>query len=257
MTRRLWAVRSIVAFLAIAGSARGQAGSSASARLTGTVLDTAQMPMAGVVVELLGVAQTRSDSAGLFRFTGVPAGAVILHVARIGYRPIVKTLHLAPGDSIDLDVTLGRSAQQLAPIVVREDSTPTRLADPTGFERRRRTAIGGHFMTEAEITKSGLWETSALLRNFPGLSVDFQGVVHVERGANTIAGFPCGGVAVFVDGVAIPSEARASNKTTGFSVDEIATSSIRGIEFYSGPASTPAELRSSRTVCGTVAIWTK
>lgn len=251
-------VAPIVVVLAIAGSARGQARSPALAKVTGTVLDTAQLPMAGVIVELLGVAQTRSDSGGLFRFNAVPAGGIILHVARTGYRPIVKTLQLAPGDSMDLDVTLGRSAQQLAPIVVRENSVPSRLMDPTGFERRSRNAIGGHFMTEAEITKSGLWQTSALLRNFPGLNVDASGIVSVERGAYTIQGTPCDGVVVFIDGIATPVEPRPDTGTrTGFNINEIPPSIIHGIEFYSGPASTPAELRSSRTVCGTVAIWTK
>jgi hypothetical protein len=33
--------------------------------------------------------------------------------------------------------------------------------------------------------------------------------------------------------------------------------SIKGIELYRGPATTPPELRSPKTVCGTLAIWTR
>jgi len=33
--------------------------------------------------------------------------------------------------------------------------------------------------------------------------------------------------------------------------------SIRGIELYRDPGTTPPELRSDKTNCGTLAIWTK
>jgi outer membrane cobalamin receptor len=54
---------------------------------------------------------------------------------------------------------------------------------------------------------------------------------------------------VFVDGVAM--------RPGAFSVNDISIASIRGIEIYRGPATTRMQLRSSKTACGTVAIWTK
>jgi protocatechuate 3,4-dioxygenase beta subunit len=53
-------VAPILAIAAMTRSARGQAASPLPAMLTGTVLDMAQMPMAGAVVELLGLTQTHS-----------------------------------------------------------------------------------------------------------------------------------------------------------------------------------------------------
>jgi hypothetical protein len=57
----------------------------------------------------------------------------------------------------------------------------------------------------------------------------------------------CVGAQVFVDGVMMPQP---------FDVNTVSPQSIRGIELYRGPATTPAELRSTKTVCGTLAIWT-
>jgi hypothetical protein len=42
-----------------------------------------------------------------------------------------------------------------------------------------------------------------------------------------------------------------------FNINTVPPMDIRGIEIYSGPATTPTRLRSPKTVCGTVAIWTK
>lgn len=214
------------------------------------------MPIVGAIVELLGLGEAPSDSGGVFRFVGLPAGSVVLHVRKIGFRPVMKVIRLAVADSIDLDVTLGPTTYELTPIIVRERSSLTPLSDPTGFERRRRNSAGGHFITEDEIARSHFVESAQIFRAIPGLSVDRKGGIIVERGATTFIGTPCGNPAlkagalstvVFVDGVAMP----------GLSVNEIPISSIKGIEVYSGPATTPPELRSSRTVCGTVVIWTK
>jgi outer membrane receptor for ferrienterochelin and colicin len=163
---------------------------------------------------------------------------------------------LAIADSIDLDVTLRPATYQLATVIVREDSNVTRLSDPTGFERRRKNGMG-HYISADEIAQRQFSQTSQLLRSLPGISVNDRGVVTIERGPNTFIGTSCESVVVLVDGIAIPAEKKAWNKETGFNVNEIPIAFIRGIEVYSGPATIPAELRSSRSVCGTVAIWTR
>jgi hypothetical protein len=237
-------------------------GTSRPLTLTGTVLDTAQLPVSEANVELLGLGRAQSDAAGLFRFSAVPGGGpILLHVTRIGFQPLLKVIRLPDADSVDIDVTLRPSITRLAPVVVREDSTITPLSDPTGFDRRRRNSGGGHFITDADIERSRSSSTSQILRTVPGVSVNTRGEVVVERGAMTLKGPPCNTAIVFVDGVAIPTEKKAFTSEfdddTGFSVDQVPIQFIRGIEVYAGPAATPVELRSSRTVCGTVAIWTK
>lgn len=256
--RALFLATAVIALPNFVARLSGQASPAGVARLTGTVLDTAQMPISGAVVELLGLGQTRTDSGGTFRFVGLPAGSVILHVARIGLQPLMRVIGLAAGDSVDLDVTLRPAAYQLPTVVVHEDSSsPTRL-DPTGFERRRQNGMG-RYITAGEIAQRHFAETSQLLRTLPGISINDRGVVTIQRGVNTLStsiGMSCESVVVLVDGVAIPGEKSAFNKETGSNINTIPTQFIRGIEVYSGPATTPMELRSSRSICGTVAIWT-
>jgi hypothetical protein len=57
----------------------------------------------------------------------------------------------------------------------------------------------------------------------------------------------CIGARVFVDGAAMPQP---------FNINSVAIQEIRGIEIYAGPATTPPELRSVKSICGTIAIWT-
>ena len=73
------AVLPIIALMAVTQTSRGQASSPDLGKLTGTVLDTAQMPIVGAIVELLGLGAAPNDSGGVFRFVGLPAGSVVAH----------------------------------------------------------------------------------------------------------------------------------------------------------------------------------
>jgi hypothetical protein len=256
--RRVLVACAAIAVTTVTTRAPGQANTLGSARLTGTVLDTAQLPLTGAVVELVGFGQTRTNSTGLFRFAGVPAGSVILQVAKIGLQPVIRVIDLAAGDSVDLDVTLGPAAYQLATVVVYRDSSYI-MPDATGFDRRRRNGMG-HFITADEIAKRHVLETSELLRTLPGISINGRGQVKSLRGVNTFIGTSCQdeGVVVLIDGVAMAGDHNPLKPTeTGFDINTIPPGVIRGIEVYLGPATTPQELVTARSaVCGTVAIWT-
>jgi len=89
------------------------------------------------------------------------------------------------------------------------------------------------------------------------VQVDTGGIIVIKRGEISLRDiygpegdqfFHCIGAQVIVNGVEMPQP---------FNINLVAPSDIRGIEIYSGPASTPTRLRSPKTVCGTVAIWTK
>ncbi len=250
-TRLLFAAFTL---LTAAGRLGGQTPPPGSAKVTGTVLDTTQLPLAGAVVELLGFGQTRTNSGGLFRFTSVPSGSVILHVAKIGFQPVMKVIALAAADSVDLDVTLRPGVNQLATVVIHRDSSYI-MPDPTGFDRRRRNGMG-HYITADEIARRHAAETSQLLSGVPGISVN-GGVVSTLRGVNTIGGSSCGGVVVLVDGVPMAGDRNPFNHgEAGFDVNTIPPAFIRAIEVYAGPATTPVEL-GTPSVCGLVAIWTR
>ena len=255
--RRVLAFCAAAAVVSVTTRAWGQVNTPSSARVTGTVLDTAQRPLAGAVVELIGFGQTRTNASGLFRFAAVPAGTAVLHVAKIGLRPVTGVMDLAAGDSVDLDVTLGLAAQELPTVVVYDSSDIA--PDLTGFDRRRRNGMG-HYITADDVAQSHATETAELLRTLPGLSINARGQVRSLRGKNNFIGTSCPdeGVVVLIDGVVMAADHNALTSTeTGFDINTIPPAVIRGIEVYLSPATTPQELVTSRSsVCGTIAIWT-
>ena len=120
-------------------------------------------------------------------------------------------------------------------------------------------------MTEEQIERRRAISTEQLFLAVPNVRVDTGGIVLIARGDISFrrtlfpnySKFPdpasdqfldCVGVQVFVDGVVMPQP---------FDVRSISPKIIRGIELYRGPATTPLELRTPKTVCGTLAIWTR
>jgi len=233
----------------------------AAAEISGRVLANDGTAVGGVTVSLFGVSDVETDSSGVFRFASLPPGTYFLRATRIGAKPVLKNITIAAGERVRVEVTLNPIAHQLTAIVVRADSTPTALSDPTGFERRRRTEHGV-FMTEEQIERRSAIRTEQLFLAIPSVQVDTGGIVLINRGVISYKellyggrGGPfgdqfvdCIGVQVFVDGVAMPQP---------FDVNTMSPKSIKAIELYRGPATTPLELRSPKTVCGTLAIWTR
>lgn len=231
-----------------------------SAVIVGVVLDQNKAPVSGAIVDVLSVGRVRTDSTGAFRFAPVPFGTLIVRATKIGFQPAMKMVTLADSGELRLDITMFATTQQLPAVVVREDSSASLVADPTGFDERRRGRLGGgHFILAEEIADRHLTDTEQLFHGIPTVQVDTGGIIVVKRGeislrdiylsGKDVSQFKmCIGAQVLVDGVAMPQP---------FNINNVPMSRIRGIEIYSGPATTPMPLRSPKTVCGTVAIWTK
>jgi hypothetical protein len=228
--------------------------------VAGVVLDQNKSPLVGVTVEVLSVGRVLTDSTGAFRFAPVPSGALIVRATMIGRRPTMKMVTVAPGSELRLDIEMSPTTQQLPTVVVREDSSTSRLSDPTGFDERRKSGVGGgHYILADEIAEKHITETEQLFHGIPTVQVDTGGIIVIKRGEISLRDIylggkdlnqfkTCIGAQVMVNGVAMPQP---------FNINTISPFEIRGIEVYSGPATTPMPLRSPKTVCGTVAIWIK
>jgi len=230
------------------------------AEISGRVLANNGAAVGGVTVSLLGVIDAETDTAGSFRFASLSPGTYFLRATRIGATPVLKNITVAANERVRVEVTLNSVAHQLTAIVVRADSAATAVSDPTGFQRRLRTEHGV-FMTAEQIEQRRAMSTEQLFLAVPNVKVDTGGIVLIDRGEISLRRFlflhtvkfgdqfiDCVGVQVFVDGVMMPQP---------FDVRTIPPQNIRGIELYRGPATTPLELRSAKTVCGTLAIWTR
>lgn len=234
------------------------AGAQQPAWITERVIGPDSAPVLGARVELLSVGEQRTDSAGTVRFAGLPVGTFMLRTTMIGYRPVLTMATALSGEGVAVTVRLVRVAEQLAPVVVRADSSSTRL-DPTGFDERRRHANGGHYIVAQDIERTFNTQTEQLFHGIPAVQMDTGGIVVIKRGEMSLRDIylshkdvdqfhMCIGAQVIVNGAMMPQP---------FNINEIPIHSIRGIEIYIGPATTPSALRSPKTVCGTVAVWTK
>lgn len=237
-----------------------QSSAGAPAEIHGRVVGTDGAAVDRVTVSLLGVSDVVTDSSGIFRFVSLSPGTYFLRATRLGNAPVLKNITVAAADRVRVDITLNPLVHQLTAVVVRADSAVTGVSDPTGFERRRRMEHGV-FMTGEEIEQRRAARTEQLFLALPSVRVDTAGIVLIARGEMSLREYlpknqslfgaqfdDCVGVQVFVDGVMMPQP---------FDVNTVPPQRIASIELYRGPATTPLELRSPKTVCGTLAIWTR
>ncbi|MGE5100845.1 MAG: carboxypeptidase regulatory-like domain-containing protein [Deltaproteobacteria bacterium] len=259
--RQAWRIARVAAYLAIISriATAQQIGPNDSTVIAGKVVrgETA-MPLVGAIVDVMGLGTMRTDSTGAFRFVGAPPGTMMVRATAIGFRPSLKMISLRAGETMRLTIALEVAAQELARVTVREDSslTPSVRSDPTGFEARRRNQTGGLYIVAADIEKKHVVETEQVFHGIPSMYVDTGGIVVVNRGVNSTRDlekkgdqfYHCIGAQVFIDGTPMPQP---------FNINQVALDRIRAIEVYRGPANTPSTLRSTRTNCGTIAIWTK
>lgn len=218
---------------------------SSLAAVAGYVIDAIGQPVPGAEVLVLGTTlSTKSDANGSFRLDGVRAGAQVVRVRRLGFRPVTATLQVAAHQVNDFDVALEPIPHVLAGVVVQAEN-----GDMIGQLERfaRHKQIGqGYFIGPEEVERRHALSTVDLFRDLPGTRRLPSGAIVLTRGAPTER---CGWTPVlFVDGV------RLGERST---VNDIPPSTIAAIEFYPGDAGVPADLRVSDAACAVIAIWTK
>jgi hypothetical protein len=135
---------------------------------------------------------------------------------------------------------------------VKAESTEWLMNSLSGFDERRRHATAGVYLSAADIERKHQIDAEDIFRGIPFMMVDTGGIVVIKRAEISFLDYhpkpACAGAQVILDGVQMPQP---------FDIRQIEPSRISGIEVYYGPATTPSLLRTSHTICGTIAIWTK
>jgi len=211
-------------------------GATGTARLYGTVRDPNGNPVAGAQVKLLGtVASMRSDDKGAYAFNDLPAGTQELEVRQFGFGIARGPVDLRNNQRTRLDVQLEKVASLTAVNVVA-----SRTSQYPEFEARRKEAIGGRFLDEAQIRKLNLNTVTDYVNVLPGFRA-----VHERWGATrffSIRDPDCQPV-VLVDDQPIAS------------LTDLPTPTMLGaLEVYTTTAGAPP---SHRSPCGTLIFWTK
>lgn len=239
-------------------SARRRAGPSAAAgavargtaRLTGTVRDSAGRPVRGGRAFVWGAADTTTVGAdGTYTLGGLPAGTRTLEVRAIGFAPRRVAVDLAAGRTGIVDVRMERAVVSLNPVTVYGTPRPPSLLVREFLERRSHGAFG-RFVTAEDLARTQPPQVSWALRAVPGLQLAPNG-----RLGHTILGRGKGGAGscpalVLLDGTALEP---------GDEIDQfVSPQQVAGIEVYADPAFAPPQYGGARlTGCSMVLVWTR
>lgn len=184
-----------------------------------------------------------TDSAGLYRLSGVAAGTQTVDVRALGYAPDASSVNLAPDAETEKNVELTTVKRVMDTIKVVAQRVYS--LDSQGFERRRRAGWGGTFFDENMVRRRSPYSVMQLLYDVPTLQVErsgFETAVRFRR-----MGRLCE-PAFFLNGVRMPSELLADLDLF------VRPHELGGMEVYRGQ--TPAEFFAPGN-CGAVVVWTK
>jgi hypothetical protein len=239
--RILVAGAALLAFATLCGAPLGAQASGSSLFIAGVADAETGQPLEDaevVFIELRRLA--RANALGEARFDGIPVGAQLVRVRKIGYAPSEVRLNVR-GDTSGAVFRLTRSVTQLGAVNV-EANMPASLLD---FDRRRRRGIG-RFLGPEVFDKERDRDFGFLMASrFPGLRVVTNGTgqqIVSMRGTS-----PCP-VRVMVDGI-----------PAGIDDDiwMVKTWDVAAVAYYTG-SEIPVEYRAyTRDVCALILVWSK
>jgi hypothetical protein len=230
------------------------------ARLSGRVLDARGQPIVNAQAALWGSDRdVRTTETGTFVLDSLPGGTQTLEVKALGFAPVRRVVQLAEGRPATADVRLVTQAQVLSNVNVRGELVYSkRLAD---FDRRRRGAILGTFITPRDIENRPVTPLPSLLTEVPYMKVTLSGTNSTggrsdigQRGGPTVlmqadrAGEFCT-PSLFVDGIPEPNP-------DAFAFGRYRSDEIAAIEVYRKRRDRPLEF-SDQNECGAIVIWTR
>lgn len=219
--------------------------------IRGVVLDAAERsPIRGATIELVGAlrpeARARSDSTGAFTLEAPHAGVWLVRATHASYVASAgDSVRVGAGETIDVELRLGREVIPLDPLIVMARSTGP-FAE---FEERRRRGSSGRFFTRSQIEARGVGRTSDLLRGVPGVTLaPIRGRPHrvlVRMQGSLGVCEP----ALWIDGVQVPQMPEST-------LDEmLSPGSIEGVEIYNSFSAAPPQYISG--TCGVLLFWTR
>jgi hypothetical protein len=233
------------------------AAQTAGGIVRGFVNEGEGVPLALAQVTLMGTkVATRSGSDGSFQISHVSSGLRVLHVAMLGYRPLLVPVQVTAGETSFVRVALVAAPVPLAAIEV---AAPEVRLSPAmqGFEQRRARSLG-HFFNRREITRMQARKFTDVLRRIPGVQLvpapgPFESgfAVRMSRTIGVTGARACP-VLYYLNGTPFPV-------TGDIPIDHyVATEDIAAIEVYHGMSQIPPEFNSSshNARCGVIVIWT-
>lgn len=209
-----------------------------TATLRGTVRDTKGAPVSSAIISLASIDTiVRSNEAGVFTLTGLPAGSHALQAKLIGFSSASMLVELRPAQTTNITVEMP-SARVLAAVNVRAERAAGR--DKLAFDDRRRTA-SGYALTEKEL--SGRYDIMSMVMGLP----------RVERIPGR--GQPMIGIRSRRGGLCLPVIYLDGGRVDQDQVTMYQPKDFRAVEVYNNEFNVPIGFDSRG--CGVVLFWTK
>ena len=272
MTMRMRALRWSAACLAggvFVQSIQAQVGSLAGRVFT----DSSAVPLVGVEVAIPSAQRTvRTDNRGAFRITGLAPGRYVVLVRMPGYVPVTDTVTIDFDTDVAKDYRLTASITALDSVHVTATSPGLSVRMRT-FERRRAMGIGS-FIVPEELRKKEEVTLRFVLARLPSLrfltykNATFAALTRGTASRNLPRAIPWESgsprqclVQIYLDAIRIYAPVAATRGSSGEqpvpNIEDFRVRDLEAIEFYAGPAQTPAELGGTGATCGTLVLWTR
>lgn len=241
----------------VAGASHAQTAAYRN-RLLGVYDGQTGSPIEGAeVVDRMQKMTAKTTATGTVTLVFLPDGGSLVHVQKIGYQPKDMFVAISPADTVPVMVLLEPVATVLPTMVTRDTARKYLSPALNAFEERRKTNVGGHFITEAELRKSDNRKMTDVARSLPGMQLrcgkpggprasECWPVSFRSQSKYAILGGECA-VDIYVDGVPY-----SDNDLNKFIVAEYAA-----IEYYAGAASVPPQFNQTGSTCGVLLFWTR
>ncbi|HET9729950.1 MAG TPA: carboxypeptidase-like regulatory domain-containing protein, partial [Acidimicrobiia bacterium] len=120
MMRRAFAAVACSAIFAILAATQPATAAAQTGRIAGTVTDSANLPLPGAQVTVVGKAlRAGTDESGRFMISGVAPGTYELRAQRLGQRVVtVSGVVVRANEETNVSIVLGRVPIQLSSVVV-------------------------------------------------------------------------------------------------------------------------------------------
>lgn len=171
MRRTLSRVLGLAVIGVVALSVTSREAAAQSGSVQGRVADSSGAVIVGAMFTIDGSGiRTTSTARGRYTLGGIPVGRRVIRVRALGFTPESLVVNITGGTMIDRDVTLTRSAYQLAPV----QTTVGSRAKHTAAEE---LAVPVDVYTVEELKRTGSTETTQILANLsPSVNFPKQAV---------------------------------------------------------------------------------
>ena len=244
--------------------------------------DSTGTRVGGAVVTLTEIGRAAETNwLGEARVRDIPPGTYTVVVRKPGFSPLVRSMEFKPGVPVQEEFlmtapTAGAAATRgIAPQALPELRTTAdanRTAKMAQFDERRRAGFGTFVDAEEIAGAKGKSLATLLQAKTSGINIkqgSRAGAMYLgaSRGLATLGVLPRADpfdsqsprgcwVAVYLDGHRIFAPSTTGQQPAP-NLNEYDLSTLQGIEFYKGGATTPPELGGTGAMCGTLVLWTR